>query len=75
VAGSGTTRGSRRLKLLSVREHAQHGGMLVVTLVCSDRGCAAEHEAWSPEPRDLDRLMCDCGCALVAIAYSEATPV
>jgi hypothetical protein len=49
--------------------------MLVVSLVCSDRGCAAEHEAWSPEPRDLDRLMCDCGCALVAIAYSEATPV
>jgi hypothetical protein len=50
-------------------------GMLVVTLVCSDRGCAAEQEAWAPEPRELDKLMCDCGCALVAIAYWEASPL
>ena len=59
----------------SVRERSQDVAMLVVTLVCSDPDCAAEQEAWAPEPGELDRLMCDCGCALVALEYWEATPV
>ena len=48
-------------------------GVLVATLICSDPVCAEEHEAVvGREP--LDGLMCDCGCALLAVAFYELTP-
>jgi hypothetical protein len=45
--------------------------MLYAILICSDPACAEELEAWG-EPADFDRLACDCGCTLQAIAYGEA---
>jgi hypothetical protein len=46
--------------------------MLYVILECSDRSCDAVYEAWG-ELDDLDGLTCEgCGCALVAVAFSEA---
>jgi len=47
--------------------------MLVATLICSDPACAEEHDAWV-DPEAVDHLMCDCGCALVALAFSEVAP-
>jgi hypothetical protein len=47
--------------------------MLCATLVCSDPGCASEHEACGELER-LDALACDCGCALVALAFFDTEP-
>jgi hypothetical protein len=47
--------------------------MLYATLICSDPDCAEEFEAWG-EPDDFEKLICDCGCTLEAIAFCEAQP-
>ncbi|HEX2233365.1 MAG TPA: hypothetical protein VHG69_08375 [Thermoleophilaceae bacterium] len=47
--------------------------MLYAVLICSDEECAQEFEAWG-EPDDFERLACECGCALQAIAFCEAQP-
>ena len=47
--------------------------VLHVTLICSDEACAVVVEAWA-EDHELDRMGCDCGCALVVIAISEPAP-
>jgi hypothetical protein len=48
--------------------------MLYAILICSDPDCAEEFEA-SGEPADLDKLACDCGCSLQAIAFDEVEAV
>jgi hypothetical protein len=47
--------------------------MLYAILICSDPACAEEFEAYG-EPDDFERLACDCGCTLQAIAFCEAQP-
>ena len=47
--------------------------MLYAVLICTDESCAEEFEAWG-EPGDFDRLACECGCTLQAIAFCEAQP-
>jgi hypothetical protein len=47
--------------------------MLYATLICSDEECAEEYEAWG-EPGDFEKLACECGCTLQAIAFCEAQP-
>jgi hypothetical protein len=48
--------------------------MLYAILICSDPACAEEFESYG-EPADFDKLACDCGCTLQAIAFCEAQPV
>ena len=46
--------------------------MLYCVLICTDESCAEEFEAWG-EPDEFDQLLCErCGCALQALAFSEA---
>jgi hypothetical protein len=47
------------------------GAMLYAVLICSDEECAEEFEAWG-EPGDFEKLACECGCTLQAIAFCEA---
>ena len=47
--------------------------MLYAVLICSDEECAEEFEAWG-DPADFDKLVCECGCTLQAIAFCEAQP-
>jgi hypothetical protein len=48
--------------------------LLYAILICSDPECAEELEAFG-DPADFERLACDCGCTLEAIAFGEAEPV
>jgi hypothetical protein len=45
--------------------------MFVARLVCSDPACAAELDAEASEAAELERLICDCGCALEVIAWPD----
>jgi hypothetical protein len=45
--------------------------MLYAVLICSDEECAEEFEAWG-DPADFEKLACECGCTLQAIAFCEA---
>jgi hypothetical protein len=45
--------------------------MFVARLVCSDPACAAELDAEAAEAADLERLICDCGCAFEVIAWPD----
>ena len=45
--------------------------MFVARLVCSDPACAAELDAEAAHPGELERLICDCGCALEVIAWPD----
>ena len=48
--------------------------MLLALLICTDGDCAVHHEAYGA-PTELEGLSCElCGCALQAIAWSEAAP-
>ena len=47
--------------------------MLYAILICSDPECAEEFEAWG-DPANFDKLVCECGCTLQAIAFCEAQP-
>jgi hypothetical protein len=47
--------------------------VLYAILICSDPDCAEELEAY-PDEVDLDKLACECGCTLQAIAFGEAQP-
>ncbi len=48
--------------------------MLYAILICTNESCAEEFEAWG-EPEELETLACEsCGCALQALAFSEARP-
>jgi hypothetical protein len=45
--------------------------MFVARLVCSDPACAAELDAEASDAAELERLICDCGCALEVIAWPD----
>ena len=45
--------------------------MFHAELICSDGDCAARFEAVG-SLAELEALACDCGCALVIVAISEA---
>jgi hypothetical protein len=45
--------------------------MFVARLICSDTDCAEEQEIHAGSLAELERLMCDCGCALELIAWPD----
>ena len=45
--------------------------MFVARLICSDSDCAEESEFYAGTLAELERLMCDCGCALELIAWPD----
>jgi hypothetical protein len=47
--------------------------MYVARLVCSDMGCAEQitHEAWTL--RELETLVCDCGCSFELIGWPDVS--
>jgi hypothetical protein len=46
--------------------------MLVTIMICSDPECAEPVELWG-ELEELEATLCECGCALQAIAFCEGT--
>lgn len=45
--------------------------MFVARLICSDSDCAEGQEVHAASLDELERLMCDCGCALELIAWPD----
>jgi hypothetical protein len=45
--------------------------MFVARLICSDEDCAEEMVAEAATLRELETLACDCGCALLPIAWPD----
>lgn len=45
--------------------------MFVARLLCSDTDCAEEQEVLVDTLDELERLLCDCGCALALIAWPD----
>ena len=45
--------------------------MFVARLICSDADCAEELEVHAGSVEELERLLCDCGCALELIAWPD----
>jgi hypothetical protein len=48
------------------------GVMFVARLICSDEACAAEVVAEAFVARELETLVCDCGCALEPIGWLDS---
>jgi hypothetical protein len=51
--------------------------MYTATLVCSDPACAEEIAGETATLRELEALICDCGCALEIVGWPdvEAEPL
>ncbi len=45
--------------------------MFVARLICSDSDCAEEQEVHAGSLAELERLLCNCGCALELIAWPD----
>ena len=45
--------------------------MFVARLICSDVDCAKEQEVHAGSLAELERLLCECGCALELIAWPD----
>jgi len=45
--------------------------MFVARLICSDEACAEEVAAEAATMRELETLVCECGCALAVIAWPD----
>jgi hypothetical protein len=45
--------------------------MLAARLICSDEACAEELLAEAATLRELETLVCDCGCALEPIGWPD----
>ena len=45
--------------------------MFVARLICSDVDCAEEQEVHAGSLAELERLLCECGCALELIAWPD----
>ena len=45
--------------------------MFIARLICSDPACAAELDAEGATLGELERALCDCGCALEIIAWPD----
>jgi hypothetical protein len=50
--------------------------MLIVSLICSDAACAAEHDVVAADLDAVERAApwCSCGCTLVVLAVSDWEP-
>ena len=46
--------------------------MFVARLICSDEACAAEVVAEAATLRELETLVCDCGCGLEPIGWPDS---
>jgi hypothetical protein len=46
-------------------------GVYVARLICSDTACAQEAPAEARTIRELESLICDCGCALAIIGWPD----
>lgn len=46
-------------------------GVLIARLICSDPACAAEATAEARTLRELETLVCDCGCGLEVIGWPD----
>jgi hypothetical protein len=47
------------------------GCVYVARLICSDADCAAEAASEAPTIRELESLICDCGCALAIVGWAD----
>ena len=45
--------------------------MYTARLVCSDPACAEEVAAQTATLRELETLICDCGCALEVVGWPD----
>jgi hypothetical protein len=45
--------------------------MFVARLICSDAACAEEVTAEAARAPELERLICDCGCALEILGWPD----
>jgi hypothetical protein len=45
--------------------------MFVARLICSDVECAAELTAEAASAGELEKLLCDCGCALEIVGWPD----
>ena len=63
--------GMKRTRHLIAATIAASGLALFATTASAD--CAAELELVG-DPDELEALLCECGCGLVAIAFSEVEP-
>jgi hypothetical protein len=45
--------------------------VFVARLICSDAGCAEEITAEAARAPELERLSCDCGCALEVLGWPD----
>lgn len=45
--------------------------VFVARLICSDVACAEEVTAEAARAPELERLICDCGCALEILGWPE----
>jgi hypothetical protein len=45
--------------------------MYTARLVCTDPGCAEEVAAQTATLRELEALLCDCGCALELVGWPD----
>jgi hypothetical protein len=45
--------------------------MFVARLICSDEACAAELVEEAAALRELETLVCECGCALEPIGWPD----
>jgi hypothetical protein len=48
--------------------------MFIASLICSDEGCAQEHELIGDDLDAPAAEACECGCTLVLLAVSEWQP-
>lgn len=45
--------------------------MFIARLVCTDSDCAEDSEVHADSLAELERLICDCGCALELVAWPD----
>ena len=45
--------------------------MWLARLICTDDGCAVEHEVSAPSLAELEVLACSCGCALHVVGFAD----
>jgi hypothetical protein len=57
--------------LQSVRGRRDHARVFVARLICTDAACAAEVVAEAARAPELERLVCDCGCALEILGWPD----
>jgi hypothetical protein len=46
--------------------------MFIARLICSDSDCAEEAQVEAATLEELERLLCDCGCAFEVIGWPDS---